>query len=68
MLVARLIEVIVPLAGVGFLMLVAVRFIRGGKPENKTGGWLYSAAMWRLLGRIFLGFGIYFFVTRFFRR
>jgi len=67
MLIARFIEVVVPLAGVGVVLLIAVRLARGWASSPTQDGWLHSPAMWRLLGRIFLGAGVYLFLTRFFR-
>lgn len=67
MLVARAIEVVIPLIFVGILLLIGVRFARGtDRPEEKQ-GWLYSSAMWQVLGRVFLAIGVYLFLTRFFR-
>ena len=67
MFVPRIIDVLVPLFIFGYLMLVVVRFIRGTNPDakNETDG--QSERMWRILGRVFLLFGVYFFFTRFFR-
>ena len=67
MLVARLIDVVVPLFFVGVLMLVVVRFLRGTGRDPEKGGWLHSNAMWKVFGRILFCVGIYFFLTRFFR-
>ena len=67
MLVARVIDVFGPQIVVGVLMLIAVRLARGTGRSLEQGGWIYSNAMWRVLGRIFLCVGVYLFLTRFFR-
>ena len=67
MLVPRLIDVLVPLAVFGFLLLIGVRFVRGTVDPPRKGVPEGTGSMWRWLGRIFIGAGIYFFATRFFR-
>ncbi len=67
MLVARIIEVAVPLFGVGLLMLIGVRFFRGVPDRAERARERDTSAMWSFLGRVFLGVGAYLFLTRFFR-
>jgi hypothetical protein len=69
MLVARFLEVVIPVLLVGLGLGCVVRLARGvpEQSEPEPRGWLHSAAVWRTVVQVLLLVAAYFFLTRFFR-